>query len=207
MGEGGEVKTMDNHYVKEERTRKNQYSERKPRVKGKTNLKKWLPFLLLVINLWLFFSVIPDPVAENNSILFGIVGGVITLVLSFWVIVSLLPKFLEEAPIFAGLTGISTLFLFGIFFITKTVNYSSQQLKENGVVTEATVIDKTRMYGKPPSTAEFMDVQFLSEENKWQKATIDISKSEYDRYQRGDKVKIHYSAEQPQIARIAYGMN
>jgi hypothetical protein len=198
---------MSDRYVKQERSRENQKSGKNKLVKRALNFKKGLPLLLQVFNLVLFFLFIPDAVAEEYSIFFAIVGGVSTLVLSFWIIVALLPKFLEEAPIFAGLTGISTLFIFGITFITQTVNYSSQQLEEFGVVVEATVIDKTRIYGKPPSTAEFMDVQFLSEDNKWQKATIDLSKTEYDRYQRGDKVFIHYSSEHPNIARIAYGRN
>ena len=198
---------MSGRYIKEERAGKPLNPKNKNQFKLKLNFRKLLPLPLFVFNLMLFFYIIPDDVAENNSIVFALIGSITTLVLSFWVVIALMPKFLEETPIFTGLMCISTLFIFGIAFITKTVNYSSEQLQEFGVVTEATVIDKTRIYGKPPSTAEYMEVQFKTESNKWQKATLDISKSDYDKYQRGDKVYIRYSAEHPKIARIDYEKN
>jgi hypothetical protein len=170
----------------------------------KLNFKKAYPLLLQIFNLFFFFYIIPDDLAESFSILLAIVGGITTMILTFWMAFTYVPKLYEEVPIFAGLLCISTLFLFGIAMIYKTVNFGTNQLNENGIVVKARIIDKTKIYGKPPSTTQYMEVRFKTEANKWHKATIDLTSSEYNRYHEGDELFIRYSSKYPDIARIAY---
>ena len=166
--------------------------------------QKILPLTLLIFNLYLFFELIPDHIAEAYSTLFAIVGGVITLILSFWTADTLLRSLLKYMAIPIFLLCIASLFIFGYFFIVKTTNYSSDELAKNGVYTTAIISGKTRIYGKRGKTIQSIDVRFLDENNERQEATIDISNSEYNSYNKGMTIPIFYSSKHPNIARISY---
>lgn len=166
--------------------------------------QKLLPLALLLFNIYLFFELIPDHIAEAYSTLFAIVGGVITVILSFWTADTLLRNLLKylAAPIF--LLCIASLFIFGYFFIVKTTSYSSNELSENGVYTTAIIADKTKIYGKRGRTIQSIDVLFFDENNEKQEATIDIGSREYNSFNKGMKIPIFYSSKHPNIARISY---
>ncbi|WP_298425063.1 hypothetical protein [uncultured Kordia sp.] len=169
-----------------------------------TLLQKILPLALLLFNIYLFFELIPDHIAEAYSILLSIVGGVITVILSFWVAGTLLRSLLKYMAIPIFLLCIASLFIFGICFIWKTTSYSSNELAENGVYTTAIVQSKSRMYGRRGRTIQSIEVLFLDEHKQKQSATIDIGKNEYNSFNKGMIIPIFYSSEHPNIARISY---
>ncbi len=166
--------------------------------------QKLLPAALLLFNIYLFFELIPDHIAEAYSTLFAILGGVITMILSFWTADTLLKSLLKclAAPIF--LLCIASLFIFGYFYIVKTTSFSSNELSENGIYTTATIINKSRFYGKRGRTIQSIDVRFFDKNNTQQEATIDISSQEYNSYSSGMTLPIFYSSKHPNIARISY---
>ncbi len=49
-----------------------------------------------------------------------------------------------------------------------------------------------------------MDVQFITNDGKEVTANIILSENEYERYYEGMPIKIIYSSEYPNIARISY---
>ncbi|KGO84878.1 hypothetical protein [Flavobacterium suncheonense] len=177
-------------------------TEKKTREKILTN--KFLPLILMALNLSFFFYLIPEHVAEANSTLLGIVGGIITMILSFWIFGILTPKLYEKIPIFMGLFCISTLFIFGYFFIVKTTDFSSNELSKNGVYTEAIIIDKTKIYGKRGNSIQNIEVQFNTNKGEQANAQILITEQEYENFYKGMKIKIYYSSEHPNIARVSY---
>jgi len=167
-------------------------------------LQKLLPVSLLIFNIILFFKLIPDHIAEEYSILFAIVGGVITVILSFWTANTLLRSLLKYMAIPIFLLCIASLFIFGICFIWKTTSYSSDELAKNGVYTTAVITDKSRIYGRRGKTVQSIDVRFFDKNNQPQEAKIDISSSEYNSLNRGMTIPIFYSSKRPNIARISY---
>lgn len=165
---------------------------------------KILPILLMGLNLALFFYIIPDHISERFGTFFAIFGGVITLILSFWIVGTLLPKLFETIPVLTGLLCISTLFIFGYFHIVKTVDYSSDELAKYGVYTEAVIIDKTKIYGKRGRSIKSMEVRFVAKDNKTYNASIDLTDREYNSFREGMTIPIKYSSKHPNIARIDY---
>ncbi|MES2574630.1 MAG: DUF3592 domain-containing protein [Bacteroidota bacterium] len=165
---------------------------------------RFLPLILMILNLSFFFYLIPEHIADEYSISLAILGGVITLILTFWIFFMLIPKLYDKIPIFMGLFGISTLFIFGYLFLVKTTNYNSNELSKNGVLTEAVVVDKTLIYGKRGRTIQNIDVQFVTKKGEQVTANIIVSRKEYDYYSEGMPVMITYSSEHPNIARISY---
>lgn len=165
---------------------------------------KFLPIILMALNLWFFFYLIPDAVAESYSTFLAIVGGVLTMVLAFWIALFAMPKVFDSAPIFFGLLCISTLFVFGYLFIVKTSNFSSTELSKYGVLTEAIVIDKTQIYGRRGKTIQSMELRFTTKDGVLTTAKVSLSESEYERFDEGMKVPIHYSSKHPTIVAIAY---
>lgn len=166
--------------------------------------KSFLPLLLQIVNLALFFYIIPAHIAERYDILFAIIGGFSTMFLCFWIVVALTPIALDKAPVVTALLCISTLFIFGFTFLKKTTSFGSEQLAKHAVLVEARIVDKTKIYGKRGRTIKYMDVKFYDKNKNIQEATINLSDQEYNKYQRGRTVMIYYSSEHPNIARIAY---
>lgn len=177
-------------------------SEKTLREKIITN--KFFPLLLMVLNLSFFFYLIPEHIADEYSISLAIIGGLITLVLSFWIFFMLTPKLYDQIPIPMGLFGISTLFIFGYFFLVKTTSFSSDELSKHGILTEAVIVDKTQFYGKRGRTIQNMDVQFITNDGKEIIANIILSENEYEKYYEGMPIKIIYSSQYPNIARVSY---
>jgi hypothetical protein len=165
---------------------------------------KFTPLVLMVLNYFLFFHAIPPAIANSFYVLFGIVGGVITIILSFWIFASLTPKLLENFPIAIGIISILSLFVFGGFFVYKTSDFETNQLKESGKMANAVVIDRTKIYGRRGNNITSITVKYLSAENKTEEATITVSNQEYNTYEEGVEIPILYSTENPSIARIAY---
>jgi len=166
--------------------------------------KKFIPLVLLVLTYFLFFQWIPIHVAEEYSILFGIAGGVITMILSFWAVIVIAPVLLEKLPILTGILCISTLFIFGYQFIGYTTSFYSKELRENGVFAKAVVVNKTQIHGRRGRTIESIDVAFYLPNKERHDATVSISRQEYQQYYKGMKLPIYYSSKHPSIARIAY---
>lgn len=175
-----------------------------PKLRKITLVQKILPISLLLFTIYFFFELIPDHIAEEYSTLFAILGGVITMILSFWTADTLLRPLLKFMAIPIFLLCIASLFIFGYFYIVKTTNFSSNELTQNGVHTTAVIVDKTRIYGKRGRTIESIDVRFLDEHNQQQEANISIGRNEYDRFSIGMKLPILYSSKHPNIARISY---
>jgi hypothetical protein len=174
-------------------------------LKQKILLNKFTPLILMAANLGFFFYLIPDAVAESFDIFFAILGGVITLILSLWIVIQWLPKVFDAVPILAGLLCISTLFVFGWFFISKTTHFSTDELKENGVHTIAVVIDKTQWHSlkSVSRTTQNIDVRFLANDKRTQVSKILVGKQEFERIQIGMQLPIVYSSKHPDIAAIA----
>lgn len=182
----------------------NKKKEFKETLFDKIITNKFTPVILLVFNILLFFYLIPINFAEEYSILLGILGAVITMVLVFWSFGALIPKLSEKFPIFIGIIGVGSLFVFGIYFIAKTSNFSSNELNTNGVYTEALIVDKTKIYGRRGRSIQSIDVNFLT--NKKEKVTvkIDVTDKYYRFLRKGTKIPIFYSENYPNIAEIDY---
>jgi len=164
---------------------------------------KYLPLILLIFNYLLFFHIIPIGIAESFQILFAILGGALMVVFSFWTFGALLPKLFDKQPVLLSLVAISSLFVFGYFFISMTSDYESNQLKNFGVETKAVIIDKTKIYGRRGHTSCSMTVKFRTKENEIEKADILLSNAEYNSFKNGMMIYIYYSSENPDIARIS----
>lgn len=160
--------------------------------------------MLLIITIDVIFNRIPEAVQERFDIFLAIIGGVITLILTVWIINNSLPILWDKIPTITGLLCISTLFIFGIILISKTSAFHSKQLKEYRVFTEAIIVDKTKLYGKGFRRLYNMKIRFMTEENKNSFAKILLSRDEYERFDEGEIIPIYYSSENPNIARIAY---
>ncbi|MDI1233475.1 MAG: hypothetical protein PSX81_04280 [bacterium] len=165
---------------------------------------KFLPLILMALNLSFFFYFIPDHVAESYSTFLAILGGVITMVLAFWIALFVLPKVFDAAPIFMALLCMSSLFVFGYLFIVKTSDFSANELSKYGVLTNAVIVDKTQLYGRRGKTIQSMEVQFTTQDAKSVTAKILLSEGEYERFQEGMQVPITYSSKHPEIVGIAY---
>ncbi len=165
---------------------------------------KITPVLLLLLTIDLFFNHIPEHIQERFDIFLAIFGGAITLFLSVWAIETIAPVLFDKIPTITALFCISTLFIFGIMLISKTSSFHSGQLKDNGVLTEAILVKKTKIYGKGFKRAYHMKVRFMTEDNKDSYAKILLSRWEYERFDEGEKIPIYYSSEHPNIARIAH---
>jgi len=166
---------------------------------------KLTPVVLMVLNITFFFYLIPLHIAVDYDIVLAILGGIITLILSFWVAFALTPKLFDEIPIIMGVACISTLFVFGFFFISKTTDFSSNEIRENGVAAEAIIVDMTQILGKRGHTIQSMDVAFKTPDGQQHEANIILSEREYDSFERGMIVPVIYSSEYPEIARMDHG--
>jgi len=165
----------------------------------------WLtPLLLSVLNVWFFFYVIPDYIAQRFSVTFAIVGGVLALIFAFWLVALAFEKVLERFPIAVGLTCISTIFIFGYFFIVQTSGFRSNELKTYGLKADAVIVDKTRIFSPKGGSIQNMDVAFKTAKGESMISTIDLGANEYDRFEEGMLVPIYYSSKNPDIARLNY---
>ena len=70
-----------------------------PELRKISLVQKIVPACLLVFNIYLFFELIPDHIAEEYSILFAILGGIITMILAFWTADTLLRPLLKYLAI------------------------------------------------------------------------------------------------------------
>ena len=169
---------------------------------------KFLPVLLLILNIFFFFYIIPIDTAQNNDIFFAILGGAITLVLSFW---SVFRVFSERTwdSFYLLLSGIciGSLFVFGIAFIARTTDFSSETLKEDGLIAEAVVIDRTKIYGRRGKSIQSITVEFKTNKGELAHAKIDVSESQYDFFLEGRRVPIKYSSEYTNIATLYLNEN
>lgn len=161
---------------------------------------KFTPLVLMLLQLWFFFYVIPPDVADNYFVFFSILGGAITCALSFWLIGLWCPILYDKIPIITGLFCISTLFIFGMAFIWMTTQFSSNQLRKNGVVTLAVVVDKTQYFNHKGHTTQNMDVEFVLPDNTKHRSNILLTEHEYHNIQQGMTLPIMYSSAYPDVA-------
>ena len=198
---------MKNNYIRTDKSLK--HKQEKIMAKQKTTREKilthkLLPIILMTLNISFFFYILPISIAESYSTLFAILGGVVTLILSFWIFEILTPKLLEKIPILVGVIGISTFFIFGYFFITKTSAFAANELKENAVYTKAMISDKTKIYGKRGRSTQSISVRFLTKDNTKSIAKILVTKRYYEFLHEGMEIPIIYSSSHSNIAEIDY---
>ncbi|MEN9639899.1 MAG: hypothetical protein RLZZ262_1768 [Bacteroidota bacterium] len=169
-------------------------------------LRNLIPIGLLGFNLYLFFDLIPIHIAREYSVLFAIVGGVFTMILSIWIIFSWITsdKLADQAGIPAGLFSVSMLFVFGFYFISCTSNFHSKELATNGVRAVAVVTDKTQIYGKGARTIQSIDVDFFTNSNERVSANISVTERFFDELYEGMQIPIIYSSKYPNLAEIDY---
>jgi hypothetical protein len=174
----------------------------------KYNLKelflRFLPLFLLVFTIVLFFFIIPTHIAERIDVLLAIVGGVLTLVFTIWVVSDLIPVLFDKIPIITGLLCISSLFIFGVFFLKKTTHYASDQINQNGILTEAIILNKTRMYTLKGNSTQSMKVRYTTNDRKVKQTKILLSEREFKVFEKGMTIWIYYSSKNPSIATIAH---
>lgn len=169
---------------------------------------KFFPILLLVLNVLFFFYILPIDIAESYDVFFAILGGAITLVLSFWSVFKLVSeKTWNEFYLLLSGICIASLFVFGIVFIMRTTDFSSGALKENGVITEAVVIDRTKIYGRRGKTIQSITVEFKTDKGVLAHAKIDVSDNQYQTLYEGVRVPIKYSSEHTNIATLNFAQN
>ncbi len=175
-------------------------------VKSQILSNKFVPLILMVFNIYFFFYLLPIDIAEAYSIVLAIVGGVVTLVLSFWMVFTWIKsdELLDKIGVPFYLASIASLFVFGYFFIVKTSNFASDELAQNGVYTEAVIIDKTQIYGKRGRTTQNIDVRFVTQNNEQVNANILVDKKYYEYLNEGMTIPILYSSKYPKIAAIDY---
>lgn len=169
---------------------------------------KLFPILLLILNIFFFFYIIPIDTAQNYDIFFAILGGAITLVLSFWCVFQVFSESTWDS-FYLLLSGIciSSLFIFGIAFIARTTDFSSETLKENGLIAEAVVIDRTKIYGRRGKSIQSITVEFKTNKGELAHAKIDVSENQYDFFSEGRRVPIKYSSEYTNIATLHLNEN
>jgi hypothetical protein len=178
----------------------------KKTISKKILTNKLLPLILMGLNLYFFFNLIPIHIAEEYSMFLSITGGVITAFLSFYIFAIIIPELLNDMPVFLGIIGISTIFVFAYFFIKKTSHFASNEIFKNGIHREAEIIDKTQIYGKRGKSVQTINVSFLTENNKKATATINITEKYYNNLSEGMKIPIIYSSKHPNIAELDFNL-
>ena len=161
--------------------------EKTTRQKILTN--KFIPLLLMALNLSFFFYIIPIHIAEEFEIFFAILGGAITLVLSFWIFLFVTPKLFDKIPIILGLFSISTLFIFGFYFIMRTSHFATNELVLHRTPTEALIVNKTKIYGKRGTTIQYINVQFMTTTKEEATAKINVPENSDTTFYEKSKVK------------------
>ena len=165
---------------------------------------KPFPLIIMALVIFFFFYVIPEHIAERFDIFFAIVGGTMMIFLSVWSIERLSTKFFDKMPTITALCCISTLFIFGCCFISKTSRFAVKEIRENGIFTEAVILNKNIFYGKRGRRIYNMRVSFTTEKNQHYTTNINLTENEYEDFQSGRIVPIYYSSDHPNITSIDY---
>lgn len=175
-------------------------------VKSQILSNKFVPLILMVFNIYFFFYLLPIDIAEAYSIVLAIVGGVVTMILSFWMVFTWIKsdELLDKIGVPFYLASIVSLFVFGYFFILKTTSFASDELAKNAIYTEAAIIDRTKIYGKGGKTIQSIDVRFVTQNNEQVSANISVTERYYDYLRTGMRIPILYSSKHPKIAAIDY---
>jgi hypothetical protein len=176
--------------------------EEEASLKVKILTHKLTPILCGVLLVLFFFKVIPDSTADNYKYFFALFGGAISIIISLWIVGLNAPILFEKIPILSGVVCISTFFIFGYLFITKTSEYANTELTINGVKTEAIVIGKSRIYGKGGRSINKMKVRFVTDKNRSHISTLELGDFEFDLYEEGMPVAIYYASSNPNVVRI-----
>lgn len=179
-------------------------TEKTTREKILTN--RFFPLILMGLNLYFFFYLIPLDIAESYSTILAILGGIITMILCFWIVFSWVKsdKLLDQIGIPLYIVSIASIFVFGYFFIVKTSDFASNELAKNAVYTEALVADKTKIYGKRGRSIQSINVIFTTENNKQVSAKISVTENYYEYLSKGMRIPIVYSSKHPNIAEIDF---
>lgn len=162
---------------------------------------RFTPLVLAMLLYLVFFHLIPIGFAHAHYILFATVGGILAIILSFWLFANLAPRLVEKAPIFTGITSILMLFVFGAAFISRTSDYSSHEISEHGITTTARVVDRSYIQGRRGRRIYSMDVQFYVG-GQLTGAELDVSETQFEMFPEGASIPIIYSSEHPTIVRI-----
>ena len=167
---------------------------------------KFVPLLLMGLNLYFFFYLIPIDIAESYSILLAIVGGVFTMILSFWLVFTWIKSddLLDKIGVPLYVISIATIFVFGYFFIVKTSNYASNELAKNVVYIEVVITDKTKIYGKRGRSVQSIDISYITKNNEKVSTKISVSIRYFDYLREGMRIPILYSSKHPKIAEIDF---
>ncbi|HEU4495939.1 MAG TPA: hypothetical protein VFR70_02695 [Flavobacterium sp.] len=164
---------------------------------------KFFPLVLLILNILFFFYILPADTAESYDIFFAILGGVIMMLLSFWTVSRLiLERTWNRFSLLLNMLCISMLFVFGIFFLKRTGDFSSEMLKENGVATEGVIIGRTKIPGRRGGSIQSITVEFKTDKGAIAHAKIDVTEYQYETLTEGTRVPIKYSSEHTNIATL-----
>lgn len=194
-------------YIKAEQILREKALEHRPvllTIKDRILNSRPFPLLVMALTIFFFFYVIPDHIAERFDIFLAIVGGTAMIFLSVWSIETLSPIFFDKIPTITALFCISTLFIFGYCFICKTSSYAGKEIKENGISTEAVILNKNVFYGKRGRRIYSMRVGFTTEKDQQYSTNISLTENEYEDFQNGMIVPIYYSSKHPNITSIDY---
>lgn len=183
---------MEQHYAEKEAS----FKTRNPLL---TN--KFAPLVLAILLYLVFFHLIPIGFAHAHYILFTTVGGIIAIILSFWLFANFAPKLVERVPIFTGITSILMLFVFAAAFIFRTSEYGSNEILEHGVSTTAQVVERSYIQGRRGRRIYSMDIQFYVGK-QLTGAELDVSEREFEMFPEGSSIPIIYSSEHPTIVQV-----
>lgn len=162
---------------------------------------RFTPLVLAILLYLVFFHFIPVGFAHAHYILLATFGGIIAIILSFWLFANFAPKLVERVPIFTGITSILMLFVFGAAFISRTSGYGSREIAEHGVSTTAQVVGRSYVQGRRGNRMYSMDVQFYVGK-QLTGAELDVTEREFGMFPEGASIPIIYSSEHPTIVRV-----
>ena len=175
-------------------------------------MKRGLAFTAITLfTIWFFVFGIPVDTYANNAGLIAAISTIICTILFVYTIICFFPKDTGKKPdsddskdksgyvIFA--VFMLFLFGFGTFQVKHALDAKKNELKENGRLVIATVIDgssyKTRK-------VDFTDIkfEFLLEDGSRYTAKADVSAKEFSKYHIGKEVPIVYSKKYPSLIKI-----
>lgn len=162
--------------------------------------KKFIPLIILIIIYIVFFKLLPDSLVVDYDIFLALTGSILCGIYTFKTLNALFPALLDKATIAVFGVSLLSVFVFGVLFITQSVDTEQTELKQYGVLATAVVIDGSESRLRRSKTAS-ITVKFTTEKDETVVTDIDVTPGQLDQYYKNQQIQILYSSNNPQITR------
>lgn len=157
---------------------------------------------------FIFFKVIPMSILSSWLMVFTLLGSILFAITFGIFLFSFESQDYAEdggsnTDMVKGILAILSIFVFAYFMIDYEVNFEFKQLKKHGIVTNATIIDKTALIGRRNQSYS-VEVEFENQLNKVVHSDVLASKDEYGKFQIGQQISIMYVPNYTDIVQILY---